>query len=43
MKEKMFMPGGKIGKKEAWIYSMGIYGQNLACALMMNWFMNQSH
>ena len=40
MKEKMFMPGGKIGKKEAWIYSMGIYGQNLACALMMNWFMN---
>ena len=39
MANKMFMPGGRISKKEAWIYSMGIYGQNLACAFMMNWFM----
>jgi Na+/melibiose symporter-like transporter len=37
--KKMFMQGGRVERKEAWFYCMGIYGQNLACALMMNWFM----
>ena len=40
MNKKMFMRGGRVEQKEAWLYCMGIYGQNLACALMMNWFMN---
>ena len=40
MNKKMFMNGGRVERKEAWFYCMGIYGQNLACALMMNWFMN---
>lgn len=39
MEKKMFMQGGRVGRKEAWSYCMGIYGQNLACAFMMNWFM----
>ena len=39
MNKKMFMQGGRVERKEAWAYCMGIYGQNLACALMMNWFM----
>ena len=39
MNKKMFMQGGRVERKEAWLYCMGIYGQNLACALMMNWFM----
>lgn len=34
------MQGGRVPRKEAWLYTMGIYGQNLSCALMMNWFMN---
>ena len=34
------MRNGRVGKKEAWLYCTGIFGQNLACALMMNWFMN---
>ena len=37
---KLFLKDGKVGRKEAWQYCMGIYGQNLACAFMMNWFMN---
>ena len=37
---KLFMKDGKVSQKEAWQYCMGIYGQNLACAFMMNWFMN---
>ena len=40
MSKGVFMNGGRIAKKEAWQYCMGIYGQNLACAFMMNWFMN---
>lgn len=40
MNKKMFMQGGRVGRNEAWFYCMGIYGQNLACAFMMNWFMN---
>lgn len=40
MNKKLFMQGGCVERKEAWLYSMGIFGQNLACALMMNWFMN---
>ena len=40
MGSKLFMKDGQIQKKEAWLYCMGIYGQNLACAFMMNWFMN---
>jgi sugar (glycoside-pentoside-hexuronide) transporter len=30
----------RVPKKEAWIYYFGIFGQNLSCALMMNYFMN---
>ena len=37
---KLFMKDGRVPKKEAWLYCSGIFGQNLACALMMNWFMN---
>lgn len=40
MSTKMYMNGGCIERKEASLYCMGIYGQNLACAFMMNWFMN---
>ena len=40
MEKKLFMKNGRVGKKEAWLYCTGIFGQNLACALMMNWFMN---
>ena len=40
MNKKMFMQGGRVERKEAFLYCTGIYGQNLACALMMNWFMN---
>ena len=40
MNKKMFMQGGRVERKEAWLYCMGIFGQNMACALMMNWFMN---
>lgn len=40
MGNKLFMKDGQIQQKEAWLYCMGIYGQNLACAFMMNWFMN---
>ena len=40
MSKKLFMKDGRVGRNEAWMYCMGIYGQNLACAFMMNWFMN---
>lgn len=35
---KQFIAQGRVSKKEAWQYSFGIFGQNLSCALMMNWF-----
>lgn len=31
-------PQGRVGRAEAWKYAIGIFGQNLSCALMMNWF-----
>lgn len=36
--EKAIVPGGRVPKSEAWKYAFGIFGQNLSCALMMNWF-----
>ena len=36
--EKTIVPGGRVSKSEAWKYALGIFGQNLSCALMMNWF-----
>ena len=37
-KGRKLVPGGRITKGEAWRYSFGVFGQNLSCALMMNWF-----
>ena len=36
--EKHVVKQGRVPKKEAWKYVLGIFGQNLSCALMMNWF-----
>ena len=36
--EKMFHKGGRVTKKEAWQWSIGVMGQNFSCAFMMNWF-----
>ncbi|MBR2801636.1 MAG: MFS transporter [Erysipelotrichaceae bacterium] len=38
MEEKTLINGGRVPRKEAFRYVMGIFGQNLSCALMMNWF-----
>ncbi|MBR0137534.1 MAG: MFS transporter [Erysipelotrichaceae bacterium] len=37
-KEKTVIKGGRVPKSEALKYVLGIFGQNLSCALMMNWF-----
>ena len=38
MSERKLVKGGRVSKSEAWKYALGIFGQNLSCALMMNWF-----
>lgn len=40
MSKKPFMPGGRVERKEVYSYCSGIFGQNLACALVGGWFMN---
>ncbi|MBQ1827526.1 MAG: MFS transporter, partial [Erysipelotrichaceae bacterium] len=36
--EKTVIRDGRVPKSEALKYVLGIFGQNLSCALMMNWF-----
>lgn len=38
MKGEKFVKEGQVDKVEAWKWSFGVFGQNLSCALMMNWF-----
>lgn len=38
MEKKLFVKNGRVDRAEAWKWTFGVYGQNLSCALMMNWF-----
>lgn len=38
MKSNVFIKGGRVERSEAWQWTFGVFGQNLSCALMMNWF-----